>query len=166
MCWKSILISSFSAHSPDTLKEAPVPIISTKKCNSSCMYNGEITSRMLCAGYTEGKVDACQVRCIFLAVPRRGVLKIHTFICDLFMVKPWHNEGWESLYWTVFVSTSPGGQRGPTGVPGWKYVEAGWCCQLGDRLCWAQPSWSLHQSCWILSLDLWHDWGKQTLWVQ
>ncbi|XP_027136260.1 transmembrane protease serine 5 [Larimichthys crocea] len=47
-------------HSPDTLKEAPVPIISTKKCNSSCMYNGEITSRMLCAGYTEGKVDACQ----------------------------------------------------------------------------------------------------------
>ncbi|CAG08915.1 unnamed protein product, partial [Tetraodon nigroviridis] len=47
-------------HSPDTLKEAPVPIISTKRCNSSCMYNGEITSRMLCAGYTEGKVDACQ----------------------------------------------------------------------------------------------------------
>uniref|UniRef100_A0A3Q0REY7 Transmembrane serine protease 5 n=1 Tax=Amphilophus citrinellus TaxID=61819 RepID=A0A3Q0REY7_AMPCI len=47
-------------HSPDTLKEAPVPIISTKKCNSSCMYNGEITARMLCAGYTEGKVDACQ----------------------------------------------------------------------------------------------------------
>uniref|UniRef100_A0AAV2J5L6 Transmembrane protease serine 5 n=1 Tax=Knipowitschia caucasica TaxID=637954 RepID=A0AAV2J5L6_KNICA len=46
--------------SPDTLKEAPVPIISAKKCNSSCMYNGEITSRMLCAGYTEGKVDACQ----------------------------------------------------------------------------------------------------------
>ncbi|XP_030633919.1 transmembrane protease serine 5 [Chanos chanos] len=47
-------------HIPDTLKEAPVPIISTKKCNSSCMYNGEITQRMLCAGYTEGKVDACQ----------------------------------------------------------------------------------------------------------
>uniref|UniRef100_A0A672FTI6 Transmembrane serine protease 5 n=1 Tax=Salarias fasciatus TaxID=181472 RepID=A0A672FTI6_SALFA len=47
-------------HSPDTLKEAPVPIISAKKCNSSCMYNGEITPRMLCAGYTEGKVDACQ----------------------------------------------------------------------------------------------------------
>uniref|UniRef100_A0A3Q2NTE6 Transmembrane serine protease 5 n=1 Tax=Fundulus heteroclitus TaxID=8078 RepID=A0A3Q2NTE6_FUNHE len=47
-------------HSPDTLKEAPVPVISTKKCNSSCMYNGGITPRMLCAGYTEGKVDACQ----------------------------------------------------------------------------------------------------------
>lgn len=59
-------VSFFLAvHSPDTLKEALVPIISTKKCNSSCMYNGEITSRMLCAGYTEGKVDACQVRCMF-----------------------------------------------------------------------------------------------------
>ncbi|XP_077467109.1 transmembrane protease serine 5 isoform X2 [Stigmatopora argus] len=47
-------------HSSDTLKEAPIPIISTNKCNSSCMYNGEITPQMLCAGYTEGKVDACQ----------------------------------------------------------------------------------------------------------
>ena len=46
---------------PDTLKEATVPLISTKRCNSSCMYDGEITARMLCAGYSEGKVDACQV---------------------------------------------------------------------------------------------------------
>lgn len=51
----------FEVHIPEVLKEAPVPLISTKKCNSSCMYNGEITPRMLCAGYTEGKVDACQV---------------------------------------------------------------------------------------------------------
>lgn len=51
-----------TVHIPDTLKEAPVPLISTKKCNSSCMYDGEITKRMLCAGYTEGKVDACQVK--------------------------------------------------------------------------------------------------------
>uniref|UniRef100_H3BGS8 Granzyme M n=1 Tax=Latimeria chalumnae TaxID=7897 RepID=H3BGS8_LATCH len=47
-------------HIPDTLKEASVPLISTKKCNSSCMYDGEITPRMLCAGYPEGKTDACQ----------------------------------------------------------------------------------------------------------
>ncbi|XP_060744879.1 transmembrane protease serine 5 [Tachysurus vachellii] len=47
-------------HIPDTLKEAQVPLISTKKCNSSCMYNGEITPRMLCAGHTEGNIDACQ----------------------------------------------------------------------------------------------------------
>nr|XP_046150116.1 transmembrane protease serine 5-like isoform X1 [Oncorhynchus gorbuscha] len=61
-CW----ISGWGYTQPDdvlipaTLKEAPVPLISTKKCNSSCMYNGEITPRMLCAGFTEGKVDACQ----------------------------------------------------------------------------------------------------------
>ncbi|XP_051895912.1 transmembrane protease serine 5-like isoform X2 [Pristis pectinata] len=42
------------------LKEASVPLISTERCNSSCMYNGAITPRMLCAGYREGKVDACQ----------------------------------------------------------------------------------------------------------
>ncbi|KAM9801675.1 transmembrane protease serine 5 [Neosynchiropus ocellatus] len=44
----------------EALKEAAVPIISTKKCNSSCMYDGMITPRMLCAGYTDGKMDACQ----------------------------------------------------------------------------------------------------------
>uniref|UniRef100_A0A3B4WFH7 Transmembrane serine protease 5 n=1 Tax=Seriola lalandi dorsalis TaxID=1841481 RepID=A0A3B4WFH7_SERLL len=59
-CW----ISGWGYTQPDggktLLQQALVPIISTKKCNSSCMYNGEITSRMLCAGYTEGKVDACQ----------------------------------------------------------------------------------------------------------
>ncbi|XP_069750949.1 transmembrane protease serine 5-like isoform X2 [Narcine bancroftii] len=42
------------------LKEAVVPLISTERCNSSCMYNGALTPRMLCAGYKEGKVDACQ----------------------------------------------------------------------------------------------------------
>lgn len=59
---KASRLFSLSVQSPDTLKEAPVPIISPKTCNSSCMYNGGITPRMLCAGYTEGKVDACQVR--------------------------------------------------------------------------------------------------------
>uniref|UniRef100_A0A3B3RNE8 Transmembrane serine protease 5 n=2 Tax=Paramormyrops kingsleyae TaxID=1676925 RepID=A0A3B3RNE8_9TELE len=54
------VLSSAAVHIPDTLKEAMVPLISMKKCNSSCMYNGEITPRMLCAGYTEGKVDTCQ----------------------------------------------------------------------------------------------------------
>lgn len=52
-----------SADAYDTeniLKEASVPLISTERCNSSCMYNGALTPRMLCAGYREGKVDACQ----------------------------------------------------------------------------------------------------------
>ncbi|CAM2107742.1 unnamed protein product [Caretta caretta] len=47
-------------HIAEMLKEAIVPLISTKKCNSSCMYSGELTPRMLCAGYLDGKVDACQ----------------------------------------------------------------------------------------------------------
>ncbi|XP_010184205.1 PREDICTED: transmembrane protease serine 5, partial [Mesitornis unicolor] len=44
----------------DTLKEALVPLIGTKRCNSSCMYAGELTPRMLCAGYLRGEIDACQ----------------------------------------------------------------------------------------------------------
>ncbi|XP_078055149.1 transmembrane protease serine 5-like [Mustelus asterias] len=44
----------------NVLKEASVPLVSTERCNSSCMYNGAISPRMLCAGYKEGKVDACQ----------------------------------------------------------------------------------------------------------
>ncbi|OXB75934.1 UNVERIFIED_CONTAM: hypothetical protein H355_012902, partial [Colinus virginianus] len=44
----------------ETLKEALVPLISTQRCNSSCMYAGELTARMLCAGYPQGKIDACQ----------------------------------------------------------------------------------------------------------
>lgn len=96
---------SHSVHSPDTLKEAPVPLISTKKCNSSCMYNGEITPRMLCAGYTEGKVDACQVRCIFWTVPCRGVLK---FILLMWFVL--HNEGKLGEFVSVYLS------RGTVGV--------------------------------------------------
>ncbi|XP_054251532.1 transmembrane protease serine 5 [Indicator indicator] len=43
-----------------TLKEALVPLIGTKRCNSSCMYQGELTARMLCAGHPHGRIDACQ----------------------------------------------------------------------------------------------------------
>ncbi|XP_073511372.1 transmembrane protease serine 5 [Phyllobates terribilis] len=49
-----------NTHMPRSLKEAMVPLISSKKCNSSCIYDGDITPRMLCAGYLDGKVDACQ----------------------------------------------------------------------------------------------------------
>uniref|UniRef100_A0A8C6YQE9 Transmembrane serine protease 5 n=1 Tax=Nothoprocta perdicaria TaxID=30464 RepID=A0A8C6YQE9_NOTPE len=44
----------------ETLKEALVPLIGTTLCNSSCMYAGELTARMLCAGYPHGQIDACQ----------------------------------------------------------------------------------------------------------
>ncbi|XP_048824500.1 transmembrane protease serine 5 [Lagopus muta] len=62
-CW----VSGWGYTRPDqaqlteTLKEALVPLISTQRCNSSCMYAGELTARMLCAGYQQGKIDACQV---------------------------------------------------------------------------------------------------------
>ncbi|NXG87408.1 TMPS5 protease, partial [Stercorarius parasiticus] len=61
-CW----VSGWGYTRPDqgqvteTLKEALVPLIGTKRCNSSCMYAGELTARMLCAGYLRGKIDACQ----------------------------------------------------------------------------------------------------------
>ncbi|NXI74450.1 TMPS5 protease, partial [Anseranas semipalmata] len=61
-CW----VSGWGYTRPDqaqlteTLQEALVPLISTKRCNSSCMYAGELTARMLCAGYPHGKIDACQ----------------------------------------------------------------------------------------------------------
>ncbi|KAK4809564.1 hypothetical protein QYF61_016996, partial [Mycteria americana] len=60
------LVSFLASPSPspaqvtETLKEALVPLIGTKRCNSSCMYAGELTARMLCAGYPRGKIDACQ----------------------------------------------------------------------------------------------------------
>ncbi|XP_053942895.1 transmembrane protease serine 5 isoform X2 [Cuculus canorus] len=61
-CWVSGWghTSPDHAHVTETLKEAPVPLIGTKRCNSSCMYAGELTARMLCAGYPQGKIDACQ----------------------------------------------------------------------------------------------------------
>ena len=65
-----------------------------------------------------------------------------------------------SVYNEQCVFTSLGGQRGAPGLPGWKCVEAGRGRQLGDRMCWAQPSGSLHQSGGILGMDLQHDWGK------
>ncbi|XP_041437454.1 transmembrane protease serine 2 isoform X4 [Xenopus laevis] len=43
-----------------TLKNAEVPLIDSKVCNQSSMYNGEITSSMICAGYRSGGVDTCQ----------------------------------------------------------------------------------------------------------
>nr|XP_032629462.1 transmembrane protease serine 5 [Chelonoidis abingdonii] len=61
-CWISGWGYTTPEHVPvaEMLKEAIVPLISSKKCISSCMYFGELTPRMLCAGYLDGKVDACQ----------------------------------------------------------------------------------------------------------
>ncbi|XP_045411347.1 transmembrane protease serine 5 [Lemur catta] len=49
-----------SAHSSDMLQDTVVPLLSTRLCNSSCVYSGALTPRMLCAGYLDGRADACQ----------------------------------------------------------------------------------------------------------
>uniref|UniRef100_A0A803WA55 Transmembrane protease serine 5 n=1 Tax=Ficedula albicollis TaxID=59894 RepID=A0A803WA55_FICAL len=43
-----------------SIPNALVPLIGTRRCNSSCVYKGELTARMLCAGHLQGQVDACQ----------------------------------------------------------------------------------------------------------
>uniref|UniRef100_A0A8C4LKP3 Transmembrane protease serine 5 n=1 Tax=Equus asinus TaxID=9793 RepID=A0A8C4LKP3_EQUAS len=48
------------AHSSDTLQDMVVPLLSTQLCNSSCVYSGALTPRMLCAGYLDRRADACQ----------------------------------------------------------------------------------------------------------
>ncbi|XP_013366404.1 PREDICTED: transmembrane protease serine 5 [Chinchilla lanigera] len=48
------------SHSSDMLQDTVVLLLSTQLCNSSCVYSGALTSRMLCAGYLDGRADACQ----------------------------------------------------------------------------------------------------------
>ncbi|MBO9703828.1 MAG: trypsin-like serine protease [Sporocytophaga sp.] len=43
----------------DTLQEVEVKIITNAVCNSDAVYEGEVTSNMLCAGFLTGGKDAC-----------------------------------------------------------------------------------------------------------
>lgn len=45
---------------PTSLRKATLPVVSTANCNDSNSYNGQITGRMLCAGFDAGGVDSCQ----------------------------------------------------------------------------------------------------------
>ena len=46
----------------DLLMEVTVPIITQRKCRRDTRYRAsEITENMMCAGYDEGVLDACQV---------------------------------------------------------------------------------------------------------
>lgn len=42
------------------LREADVPVVSNNECNAKISYNGEILSKMMCAGYAKGGKDGCQ----------------------------------------------------------------------------------------------------------
>ncbi|KAF7466658.1 hypothetical protein GHT09_002031 [Marmota monax] len=62
-CWVSGWGHTDPSHtySSDTLQDTVVPLLSTQLCNSSCIYSGALTPRMMCAGYLDGRADACQV---------------------------------------------------------------------------------------------------------
>lgn len=53
-----------AGQSVNQLRQAEVKIIGTNICNREEVYNGAITPGMVCAGYLEGKIDACQVSLI------------------------------------------------------------------------------------------------------
>lgn len=46
----------------DKLRSADVPIVNQDKCNEAYKSFGGVTDRMICAGFDEGLVDACQGR--------------------------------------------------------------------------------------------------------
>nr|XP_046259662.1 transmembrane protease serine 3 [Scatophagus argus] len=61
MCW----ISGWGATEDEgetsvVLRSAMVPLLSTKTCNQPEVYQGLISSWMICAGYLEGGTDSCQ----------------------------------------------------------------------------------------------------------
>lgn len=45
---------------PINLRKVTVPVVSTTNCNDANSYNGQITARMLCAGFDAGGKDSCQ----------------------------------------------------------------------------------------------------------
>lgn len=45
---------------PTSLYKATVPMVSRTNCNDANSYDGDITPRMLCAGFDAGGVDTCQ----------------------------------------------------------------------------------------------------------
>ncbi|XP_041436835.1 transmembrane serine protease 2 L homeolog isoform X2 [Xenopus laevis] len=59
--WISGWGSTYEGGSVSTyLKYAAIPLIDSNVCNQSYVYNGQITSSMICAGYLSGGVDTCQ----------------------------------------------------------------------------------------------------------
>ena len=68
---------------PSTIRTVKLPSVSSEKCNSSESFNGSITENMLCAGYSIGGKDACQVRgypFFFFQFSLWTFTKLHSFI--------------------------------------------------------------------------------------
>lgn len=62
-----VRIAGWGATSPDgnknsasaDLKEVDVPIVSNTTCKNAMKYDGDVTSRMICAGFVGGGKDSC-----------------------------------------------------------------------------------------------------------
>ncbi|KAM4044064.1 transmembrane protease serine 2 isoform 1-T2 [Anomaloglossus baeobatrachus] len=60
-CWISGWGHTYQGGSTsNVLMAANIPLISSAVCNTPSVYNGVITSTMICAGYLSGGVDTCQ----------------------------------------------------------------------------------------------------------
>ncbi|KAI8521417.1 Suppressor of tumorigenicity 14 protein [Branchiostoma belcheri] len=61
MCYTTGWGSTGGSSLPNILQQGKVPVVDRSTCNSGSYYNGQITNNMICAGYRQGGVDACQV---------------------------------------------------------------------------------------------------------
>ncbi|KAM4795605.1 transmembrane protease serine 2 [Rhinophrynus dorsalis] len=60
-CWISGWgATSETGYVSSNLMEVSVPLIASTTCNQAAVYNGAITSSMICAGYLAGGKDSCQ----------------------------------------------------------------------------------------------------------
>ncbi|KAM5179548.1 transmembrane protease serine 2 [Mantella aurantiaca] len=60
-CWISGWGYTYQGGSSSiSLRAASVPLIDSITCNKPSVYNGAITSSMICAGYLAGGIDTCQ----------------------------------------------------------------------------------------------------------
>lgn len=73
------------------LRSAAVPLLSTKTCNQPDVYQGLISSWMICAGYLEGGTDSCQVH-VELNVSARRFVDADR----LFVMTSNQSEGWRA----------------------------------------------------------------------
>lgn len=73
------------------LQEADMPLIPHEQCSSHEVHGARITPDMLCAGYLDGRADACQVSSLQSSGSSRSTILIplllisllycHCFIC-------------------------------------------------------------------------------------
>lgn len=57
--WGATIDSETNPLYADSLLQTSVPIISNEECNASQSYSGAVHDTMLCAGFTDGRTDAC-----------------------------------------------------------------------------------------------------------